>query len=63
MIPVDRPLIAPLLSMDVLRAEYENGNHVFVQQIDWLTNKGYKGIRRTRGDGMDTRLFSLSHLD
>ena len=63
MIPVDRPLIAPLSSMDVLRAEYENGNHVFVQQIDWLTNKGYKGIRRTRGDGMDTRLFSLSRLD
>lgn len=63
MIPVDRPLIAPLSSMDVLRAEYENGNHVFVQQIDWLTNKGYKGIRRTRGDGTDTRLFSLSHLD
>ena len=63
MIPVDRPLIAPLSSMDVLRAEYENGNHFFVQQIDWLTNKGYKGIRRTRGDGMETRLSSLSHLD
>lgn len=37
--------------MGVLRAEYENGNQVFVQQIDWLVNNGYKGIRRTRGDG------------
>ncbi|KAK7676967.1 hypothetical protein QCA50_020085 [Cerrena zonata] len=50
-IPKDRPLIAPLAPMGVLRAEYENGNQVFVQQIDWLVNNGYKGIRRTRGDG------------
>lgn len=37
--------------MRVLRAEYENGNQTFVDQIDWLVEKGYKGIRRTRGDG------------
>ncbi|CAL1697925.1 unnamed protein product [Somion occarium] len=50
-IPKDRPLIAPLAPMAVLRAEYENGNTIFVKQIDWLVDKGYKGVRRTRGDG------------
>lgn len=45
--------------MGVLRAEYENGNQVFVQQIDWLVNKGYKGIRRTRGDGMSMKFYQL----
>ncbi|PSS30859.1 hypothetical protein PHLCEN_2v2586 [Hermanssonia centrifuga] len=48
----DRPLIAPLAPMSVLRAEYENGNQVFVQQIDWLGEHGYIGIRRTRGDAL-----------
>ncbi|EPS98937.1 hypothetical protein FOMPIDRAFT_1148232 [Fomitopsis schrenkii] len=47
----DRPLIAPLAPMAVLRAEYEGGSQVFVKQIDWLTEHGYAGIRRTRGDG------------
>ncbi|KAH9837790.1 cysteine proteinase [Rhodofomes roseus] len=47
----DRPLIAPLAPMAVLRAEYEEGSQVFVKQIDWLTAHGSAGIRRTRGDG------------
>ncbi|KZT69469.1 cysteine proteinase [Daedalea quercina L-15889] len=47
----DRPLIAPLVPMAALRAEYEGGSQVFVKQIDWLTEHGYAGIRRTRGDG------------
>ena len=47
----DRPLIAPLTSLDGLRSEYENGNPVFVQQIDWLVEQGFVGIRRARGDG------------
>ncbi|KAH9922178.1 cysteine proteinase [Fomitopsis serialis] len=47
----DRPLIAPLAPMAVLRAEYEGGSQVFVKQIDWLTEHGFVGIRRTRGDG------------
>ena len=37
--------------MDGLRSEYENGNPVFVQQIDWLVDQGLIGIRRARGDG------------
>ncbi|KAI0077636.1 cysteine proteinase [Panus rudis PR-1116 ss-1] len=48
---VERPLIAPLAPMAVLRAEYENGNPNFLKQIDWLVERGYQGIRRTRGDG------------
>ena len=53
----DRPLIAPLASMAVLRAEYENGNPTFVKQIDWLVEQGYVGIRRTRGDGASHQLW------
>ncbi|KAI0045182.1 cysteine proteinase [Auriscalpium vulgare] len=47
----DRPLIAPVAPLDVLRAEYERGSQSFVQQIDFLQRQGYQGIRRTRGDG------------
>ncbi|KAI0334138.1 cysteine proteinase [Cubamyces sp. BRFM 1775] len=51
-LPVDtRPLISPLESMTILRAEYENGTQEFVEQIDWLMNRGWIGLRRTRGDG------------
>ncbi|KAL4247706.1 Papain-like cysteine peptidase superfamily protein [Abortiporus biennis] len=46
-----RPLISLLEPMTVLRTEYENGNQVFVKQIDWLIDRGWVGIRRTRGDG------------
>ncbi|KAM5538858.1 hypothetical protein V8D89_007580 [Ganoderma adspersum] len=47
----DRPLIAPLAPMLVLREEYENGSQFFVKQIDWLMHQGWIGIRRARGDG------------
>ncbi|KAJ3557485.1 hypothetical protein NM688_g1448 [Phlebia brevispora] len=47
----NRPLVAPLVPMAALREEYENGNEIFVKQIDWLVEQGYIGIRRTRGDG------------
>ncbi|EIM84270.1 cysteine proteinase [Stereum hirsutum FP-91666 SS1] len=47
----NRPLIASVAPMDVLRAEYENGSQSFVKQIDFLKGHGYAGIRRTRGDG------------
>lgn len=47
----NRPLIASVAPMDVLRAEYENGSRSFVKQIDYLKGQGYAGIRRTRGDG------------
>ncbi|TFY76962.1 hypothetical protein EWM64_g7052 [Hericium alpestre] len=47
----DRPLIASVAPMDVLRAEYENGSQSFVKQIEFLQKQGYHGIRRTRGDG------------
>ncbi|THH18226.1 hypothetical protein EW146_g2721 [Bondarzewia mesenterica] len=46
-----RPLIASVVGLDVLRAEYENGSQSFVQQIDNLQSQGYHGVRRTRGDG------------
>ena len=54
----DRPLIAPLVPMRVLREEYEHGNQTFVQQIDWLVEQGYLGIRRARGDGRP----AITHL-
>ncbi|VDC04750.1 unnamed protein product [Peniophora sp. CBMAI 1063] len=47
----DRPLIAPVAPIAVLRAEYEAGSQAFVKQIDALAGQGYSGIRRTRGDG------------
>ncbi|KAF8591761.1 cysteine proteinase [Ramaria rubella] len=47
-----RLLIGPLSSLNALRAEYEGGSMSFVKKIDWLQKeKGFKGIRRTRGDG------------
>jgi ubiquitin thioesterase protein OTUB1 len=48
----DRPLIAAIAPMSVLRAEYENGSPSFVAQIDWLSNHGYKAVRRTRGSSI-----------
>lgn len=46
-----RPLIDEIVSMSNLREEYENGSVAFVNQIDWLTARGYDSVRRTRGDG------------
>jgi ubiquitin thioesterase protein OTUB1 len=47
----DRPLIDEIAPMSVLRAEYENGNPSFLQQIDHVKRKGFDNIRRARGDG------------
>lgn len=46
-----RPLIDEIVPMSNLREEYENGSAAFVNQIDWLTARGYDSVRRTRGDG------------
>ncbi|KAG5653798.1 hypothetical protein H0H81_010468 [Sphagnurus paluster] len=47
----DRPLIDTIVPIADLRAEYENGKPAFLRQIDWLRDRGYHSIRRTRGDG------------
>ncbi|KZV72275.1 cysteine proteinase [Peniophora sp. CONT] len=47
----NRPLIASVAPISVLRAEYEAGSQAFVKQIDTLAQQGFAGIRRTRGDG------------
>lgn len=44
------PLMAELIPLTALRAEYE-GSESFTKQIDFLISKGYEGIRRSRGDG------------
>jgi ubiquitin thioesterase protein OTUB1 len=44
------PLMAELVPLTVLRAEYE-GSDSFIKQIDFLSAQGYDGIRRSRGDG------------
>ena len=49
-IPSKTPLMAELVPLSVLRAEYE-GSDSFIKQIDFLSTKGYDGIRRSRGDG------------
>ncbi|KAH9976866.1 peptidase C65 Otubain-domain-containing protein [Lactifluus volemus] len=45
------PLMAELMPMSVLRAEYEESSEAFIKQIDFLSSQGYEGIRRSRGDG------------
>jgi len=45
------PLIALLAPLSTLRAEYEGGSESFLKQLDFLKNKGWDGIRRSRGDG------------
>lgn len=42
--------MAELVPLTVLRAEYE-GSDSFIKQIDFLSAKGYEGVRRSRGDG------------
>ncbi|KAN0141969.1 Peptidase C65 Otubain domain containing protein [Lactarius tabidus] len=49
-IPSKAPLMAELVPLAILRAEYE-GSDSFIKQIDFLSTKGYEGIRRSRGDG------------
>ncbi|KZV89468.1 cysteine proteinase [Exidia glandulosa HHB12029] len=46
----ERALISQRLPMTVLRGEYD-GAPTFVRRIDWLESKGYKTVRRSRGDG------------
>jgi ubiquitin thioesterase protein OTUB1 len=50
-VPFSKPAIAELAPLSALRAEYENGSGSFIRQIDFLKAQGYKGIRRSRGDG------------
>lgn len=44
----DEPLVDRIISISVLRAEYEGNPGAFVQQIDYLTSQGYDKIRRTK---------------
>jgi len=46
-----RDLIGAIEPMSVLREEYERGSPAFVKQIDYLSSKGFTGVRRSRGDG------------
>ncbi|KAF9472031.1 cysteine proteinase [Pholiota conissans] len=46
-----RAFIDTVAPMTDLRTEYENGSVTFVKQIDWLIDKGYKHVRRTRALG------------
>ncbi|KAI0691111.1 peptidase C65 Otubain-domain-containing protein [Cytidiella melzeri] len=46
-----RPLISESLPILTLREEYERGAGNFVNQIDWLQERGFTHVRRTRGDG------------
>ncbi|KAF9264579.1 cysteine proteinase [Marasmius fiardii PR-910] len=48
---VKKPLIGTKSEISNLRAEYERGSSSFVEQIDWLRERGFVAIRRTRGDG------------
>jgi len=50
-VPLMAPLMAELVPLSVLRAEYEGGSDAFVKQIDFLLAQGYEGVRRSRGDG------------
>ncbi|KAI0255597.1 cysteine proteinase [Lactifluus subvellereus] len=50
-VPSTKPLIAELVPLSVLRAEYEGGSDSFIRQIDFLLAQGYEGVRRSRGDG------------
>ncbi|KAF9445974.1 cysteine proteinase [Macrolepiota fuliginosa MF-IS2] len=48
----DGPLVHDIAPLSILRSEYEaNDNHVFVKEIDWLIEHGYKDFRRVKGDG------------
>ena len=48
--PMD-PLMAKLVPLGVLGAEYEGGPGAFVKQIGFLLVQGYEGVRRSRGNG------------
>lgn len=47
----DHPLITEVMPIAALRAEYEGGSGSFIRQIDYLSNLGFLGVRRARGDG------------
>ncbi|KAF8622628.1 hypothetical protein AX15_006880 [Amanita polypyramis BW_CC] len=46
-----RSLIEEVESISELRAEYELGSTTFLKQIDWLNDRGFRQLRRARGDG------------
>ena len=60
----ERPLIDAVSPMSSLRSEYENGSPTFLKQIDWLTQRGFGYVRRTRGVCfcLCTHLFMLIPL-
>lgn len=45
---VNRPLVDKMAPLSNLREEYVNPS--FLQQIDWLKERGYESLRRTRGE-------------
>ncbi|KAH8929403.1 cysteine proteinase [Atractiella rhizophila] len=45
------PLVGKLEPLKNLEKEYERGTQVFQQKIKWLEGKGWKSVRRLRGDG------------
>lgn len=60
----DRPLIDNIVALSVLRAEYERGTGTFVDQIDYLLPLGFRGVRRTRGDGdCFYRSFAFAYIE
>ncbi|KIO30472.1 hypothetical protein M407DRAFT_242212 [Tulasnella calospora MUT 4182] len=46
-----RPLISSAEPLSALREEYTNGTGNFLEKIEWLMSQGWRGLRRTRGDG------------
>lgn len=46
-----RPLISSAEPLNALREEYANGTGNFLEKIEWLLSQGWRGLRRTRGDG------------
>ncbi|KIP09456.1 hypothetical protein PHLGIDRAFT_116398 [Phlebiopsis gigantea 11061_1 CR5-6] len=58
------PLIGVLTKLEDLREEYIRGNQTFVKQINYLGQKNFLGIRRTRGDGdCFYRSFSFAYIE
>ncbi|KZT55385.1 cysteine proteinase [Calocera cornea HHB12733] len=48
---VKRPLISPVEPLSHLEEEYLHGSTTVVHKLQWLERQGWRGIRRTRGDG------------
>ncbi|KZO92500.1 cysteine proteinase, partial [Calocera viscosa TUFC12733] len=46
-----QPLISPVEPLSHLEQEYLGGSTTVVHKLQWLERQGWRGIRRTRGDG------------